>query len=237
MKVTFYYNSKLTSKTLINQKNAFKLQIWGHFLLFLVKNTVKYEIVQFDKADQSVYGKGTREYICKARFLKGSPLESFEYLSLQYQPMIHKIMRSLHIYKNKDEYYQIGLIALWEASNRFDADKGNFTTYAYTFIKGRILIEMGKNIKLEEKMVCPEEDYWEYIEDPCAIHPLEENLLLSYCTNLTENQTKWVMYAFLQNLTINEIAELKQVSPSAVKSWRCGARERLKAQKEVTYID
>lgn len=160
-------------------------------------------------------------------------MESFEHLSLQYQPMIHKIMRTLHIYKNIDEYYQIGLIALWEANNRFEPDKGNFTTYAYTYIKGRILNEMSKSIKIEEKMVYPNEEFWKYMEDLCTIHPFEESLLLSYCTSLTENQTKWVMYSFMQNLTIKEIAELEKVSPSAVKSWRAGARERLK--DECTY--
>lgn len=200
----------------------------------MLKKAIKCEIVEFEKPKQSLYGKSTREYIGKARFLKGSTLESFEHLSQQYQPMIHKIMHSLHIYQNIDEYFQIGLIALWEASNHFDPDKGIFTSYAYTFIKGRIINEMSKNIKIEKKMVYPKEEYWENMEDSCVIDPLEENLLLSYCSSLTPNQTKWVLYAFLQNLTINEIAEREKVSPSAVKSWRVGARGRIKDELLVT---
>ncbi|MDP4171531.1 MAG: sigma factor, partial [Bacillota bacterium] len=63
-------------------------------------------------------------------------MESFEELSEQYTPMIHKIMNTLHIFKNKEEFYQLGLIALWEANERFDPQKGSFTTFAYSYIKG-----------------------------------------------------------------------------------------------------
>ena len=58
--------------------------------------------------------------------------------------MIYQIIHSLHIYKNHDEFYQIGLIALWEASNQFDETKGAFLSYAYATVKGRILTEIAK---------------------------------------------------------------------------------------------
>ncbi|MDQ0974630.1 DNA-directed RNA polymerase specialized sigma subunit [Neobacillus niacini] len=41
-------------------------------------------------------------------------MESFDELVVQYQPMIHKIIQSLHIYRNEDEFYQTGLIGLWK---------------------------------------------------------------------------------------------------------------------------
>ncbi len=58
----------------------------------------------------------------------------------------------------------------------------------------------------------------------------EEDTLLSYCKNglLSENQTKWVLYFSLKGLNISEIAELEQVSVSAVKAWRAGAKEKLR---------
>jgi hypothetical protein len=37
---------------------------------------------------------------------KDFTLESFEQLTKQYTPMIHKIINSLHIYKNRDEFFQ-----------------------------------------------------------------------------------------------------------------------------------
>lgn len=47
--------------------------------------------------------------------------------------MIYQIIRSLHIYKNEEEFYQIGLIGLWEAQQRFDEQKGRFFNFAYSF--------------------------------------------------------------------------------------------------------
>ena len=47
-------------------------------------------------------------------------------------------------YKDKEEFIQIGLIALWEASRAFDPAKGQFMSYAFTTIKGRMLSHIQK---------------------------------------------------------------------------------------------
>jgi RNA polymerase sigma factor (sigma-70 family) len=154
-------------------------------------------------------------------------LESFEQLSIQYGKMIHSIIHSLYIYKNRDEYYQIGLIGLWEANARFDPSKGSFTNYAYSYIKGRILSELRKNKIHEERNVHVEDEILELMADSYFDHPLQETLLLSYCINLTENQKKWFLDTVLHHLTVREIAEKEGVSVSAVKQWRTGAREKL----------
>jgi RNA polymerase sigma factor (sigma-70 family) len=142
--------------------------------------------------------------------------------------MIYKIIHSLHIYKNKVEFYHHGLIALWEASRRFDAKKGNFTNFAYTYVKGYLLTELGKANRYEDRSIYPVEEYWETVEDLLQEAPLEEEILLSYCGNLTENQKKWVMYTGLCDFSVKEIAEIEHVSVSAVKSWRAGAKEKIK---------
>lgn len=158
-------------------------------------------------------------------------MESFERLAAQYQPMIHKIIRTLSIYKNLDEFYQIGLIALWDASNRFESNKGNFTNYAYTFIKGRILTELSRSRKLEERNIFQEEEFWDLIPDSVMEQSLESDCLDSLCYTLTTQQRKWLEYTCLECLTINEIAEREKVSVSAVKNWRAGARRKLSDRK------
>lgn len=157
-------------------------------------------------------------------------MESFDQLAVQYTPMIHKIIRSLNIYKNKDEFYQLALIGLWEASERFDSSKGDFTTYAYSIIKGKIQNEMTKANKIADSTTPAKEEFWYSIEDESATILFEADTLLSYCKNglLSENQTKWVLYFSLKGLNISEIAELEQVSVSAVKAWRAGAKEKLR---------
>jgi RNA polymerase sigma factor (sigma-70 family) len=196
-------------------------------LHFKTKMTLLFELAPFDKIMFFRYGRGTREYMEKRAFRKGPHLESFEQLSAQYVKMIHSIIHSLHIYKNKEEYFQIGLISLWQASSRFDPSKGSFTNYAYSYIKGKILNELHKNKLIEERNVHVEEEILELMAESYFDHPLQETLLLSYCVDLTENQKKWLMDTVSLNLSVKEIAKKEGVSVSAVKQWRQGARGKL----------
>ncbi|TMU87516.1 sigma-70 family RNA polymerase sigma factor [Bacillus sp. BHET2] len=155
-------------------------------------------------------------------------MESFEELQKNYELMIHKLIHTLHIYKNKDEYYQTGLIALWEAYENFDAEKGAFPAYAYYFVRGRILSQLTSENRNETKSIFKETDFFEVIEDENGNEQLAQEMVLSYCEDLTENQKKWVMYTCVHMLTISEIAEVENVSNSAVKKWRKGAKDKIK---------
>lgn len=155
-------------------------------------------------------------------------MENFEEIVEQYTPMIYHMMRSLHIYKNQEEFFQIGLIALWEARQRFNSDKGTFSTYAYSYIKGRMLTELSSQNKVEERNVYPDEVFWETAVDTMGQPPLQLEQLLSYCDGLTDKQKQWVTYTFYFGLSVVEIAEIENVSPSAVKKWRSGALAKLR---------
>ncbi|MDZ5471365.1 sigma-70 family RNA polymerase sigma factor [Bacillus sp. 31A1R] len=154
-------------------------------------------------------------------------MERFDQLVRENQAMIYKLIQNLHIYKNEDEFYQIGLIALWEAKERYIEGKSKFSTYAYSFIKGRLLNELSRQKNLEDRNVYPTEEFWELIEDEREHN--EVNKIMSYCTglNLTRNQLKWVLYTAVGNLSQMEIAEVEGVSVSAVKAWRKGAVQKL----------
>lgn len=166
--------------------------------------------------------------IGKRAFLKGLWMESFDQLAEQYEPMIWKILQSLHIYKNQDEFYQVALIALWEAYERFNPEKGSFTNYAYTFIKGRVMSAMTNSNKYENNCFYPEEEFWSVLEDSAPLQVLEEDMIKSYCVDLTENQKKWVLYSIFDGLQIREIAQIEKVSISTVKGWKKGAKMKIK---------
>ncbi len=140
--------------------------------------------------------------------------------------MIHKIIHTLRIYKNHSGYYQTGLIALWEAYVKFDPEKGSFTSFAYTYIRGRILSELRSEVRVEERGAIMEEALMEVGE--YDLDALSMDLLLSYCTTLTDNQKKWVVAHSIHMLSIKEIAVCEGVSPEAVKKWRKGAKERIR---------
>ncbi len=160
-------------------------------------------------------------------FLKGKIVNNFEEIVKQYGPMIWKIIHTLNIYKNQEEFYQTGLIALWEASHSYDETRGSFSSYAFAFIRGRLLNDLTKRRKHEDACVAPKEEFWDNMVDETSQNPLEVEAILSYCRSLTENQKKWVLYTALADMSIKEIAEKEEVSLSAVKAWRKGAREKL----------
>ncbi|NRD76928.1 sigma-70 family RNA polymerase sigma factor [Bacillus sp. BRMEA1] len=159
-------------------------------------------------------------------------MESFEQLVKQYEPMMNVILHSLNIYRNKDEFYQICLIALWEASQRFNPEKGDFTNYAYTSIKGQCLSEIRKITRREEKCLNPDEEFWSLMEDTSPTQPLLVEVLPSRLEGLTVNQRKWLYYTVQHGLSVKEIAEKEHASTSAVKQWRLGARNKLKALRD-----
>jgi RNA polymerase sigma factor (sigma-70 family) len=152
----------------------------------------------------------------------------FNDLAKQYEPMINKILRSLQIFRNKEEFIQLGLIGLWEASIRYNPEKGNFTNYAYTYIKGLFMTEMTKSNKHEDRSVYPADEFWFAIEDPNPTLPFEKEFLATYCNGLTENQTKWFLYTCQGGLSVKDIAKREKVSISAVKAWRKGAKTKLR---------
>lgn len=149
-------------------------------------------------------------------------MESFDNLARQYTPLIYRIIHRLQIYKEIDHYYSIGLQALWEASIKFDGTSASFITFAYHLIKGRILNELHKKNKWDQRHALS--------NDPDADAPvsqpdvyLERETILCYCTDLTPYQERWVIDTFIHNKTLPEIAASCHVTISAVKSWRRGA--------------
>jgi RNA polymerase sigma factor (sigma-70 family) len=161
-------------------------------------------------------------------------MESFEESVKKYEPMIYKIINSLHIYKNKEEFYQLGLIGLWEASLRFDDRKGEFLNYAYTYIKGLFLTEMNRTKRLEDRTLYLKEEFWEGVESPHSDQPYKLEDLFILCEGLTHQQRKWFLYTVVEEMTVKEIAEREDVSISAVKLWRKGARKRLEGREIIT---
>jgi RNA polymerase sigma factor (sigma-70 family) len=145
--------------------------------------------------------------------------------------MINGIIRKLCIYKNKEDYFQIGLIALWEAQVHFEQEKGAFLNYAYSMVKGRILNELRRNVLRENRITVTEIESGEWEQQMAAFDlPLEAEILECYCEGLNESQTKWVMLSFLEQKTVSEIAEHCTVSLPAVKYWRSSAIAKLKKQ-------
>ncbi|MGN4447310.1 sigma-70 family RNA polymerase sigma factor [Bacillus cereus group sp. MYBK79-1] len=78
---------------------------------------------------------------------------TFKEAVVLYEGMIVNQIKKLGIRQDYEEYYQCGLIGLWHAYERFDAEKGSFPAYAVVTVRGYILERLKKEFALQERNV------------------------------------------------------------------------------------
>ncbi len=148
---------------------------------------------------------------------------SFETVVEQYRPLISYIIRKLHIRRHVvDEYMQIGLIALWEAYERYDETKGSFHSFAFKMIRWRIISQLRKETKnvavplLDEQMLKEDVDFFTDIIWEDAMR------------DMTPRERIWLVRHVIEGKTLKQIADEEGVTVHAVKQWRISAVKKLK---------
>ncbi|WP_216829694.1 sigma-70 family RNA polymerase sigma factor [Alkalihalobacterium elongatum] len=147
----------------------------------------------------------------------------------QYAPIVKKQLKQLNVFKDYEDYYQIGLIALWEAYERFDPQKGTFATFAMNTVRGKLLTQLYKEKTYATRHHITEEDFHQ-ITDQNVATPLERELLAPYLEGLTERQQIWVKEAIMVGKATADIARDYKVSVHTVRSWKKGALKVLKTR-------
>lgn len=174
----------------------------------------------------------TAEY-WKARFppelLKVDVREcSFEEIAKKYEPMIKNQIKKLHMYGRYDEFYQIALIALWEAKMRFDPMKGNFTSYAQKYVTGHLKMYLRSEMNyLTRYLIGLEPGLTEAI----AIEDIQDQLDLpigKIKAILSKKEYVWFHEFYYNQKEITEIATQYDVSANTVKTWRKRALEKIR---------
>ena len=156
-------------------------------------------------------------------------MKSFDETAGQYSKMIYSIIHSLRIYKNIDHYYCIGLEALWEAEKKYMPETSSFTTFAYSVIKGRIRNQLRQDARWDIR-----NHITDAIEHSNTQTYSEEYFPYEFITicapHLTEKQLCWLVGTYVHQFSISDIAQQENVAPSAVKSWRRSALEKLRKE-------
>lgn len=175
----------------------------------------------------------TAEFIENTYFQKGPKVktkESFDIIVKKYNKMIKKQINLLHIYKGYEEFYQAGLIGLWQAYERFDSTKGSFSTFAYASVRGNMLSLLRSENRIEKRFTPMDETLESMIEVEHGFMPFEDEVIEQYCQWLTEKQALWLRKAFIEQKTSTEIAHEVGVTRHAVQGWRRQALIQLRKQ-------
>ncbi len=190
-------------------------------------------ISSYEKRATFYYDEHTAEYKRKRAFWKEQELTKldsyFQKVLEEEEWLIHYAIKQLHIYKNKEEFYQEGLIGLWEAYERFDDSRGvAFRTFAWRTIRGKMLTLIVKSKKREDRQAALTESVIEMTADPNVECPFELENLLLYCHGLTVPQRNWVLMHFIEGKGQKEISAELKVSLNTVKSWRKYALQKIR---------
>lgn len=155
-------------------------------------------------------------------------MTNFEDILQQYEPMISASIRKLNIYRDHDSFIQAGRIALWQAWNRFDAAKGNFTAFAYRSIRGAMLDEMKKENKFEEHVMRMEDkSLGNLIESKSNDRTL--NGLAEVMETLSSAEQELVQWLFIDGFTLSECAERVGITVAGIKKRRQRILEKLRS--------
>lgn len=147
----------------------------------------------------------------------------FEILVSQYTPLIKSQIKRLRLTRNYAHYEQHAFIALWECAEQFDSSKGSFSAFAYVKIRGKLIDELRREVKLAEQYVTSKD-----LDLAPSENSPSENLFQDHLPLLTANQRKWVELSIVEELSLKDIASREGVSVEAVKSWRKSALTKLR---------
>lgn len=151
----------------------------------------------------------------------------FQEVSVQFEPLIRGQIKKLHLYRSYDEYYQLGLIALWEACQRFNPEKGAFEAFALHTVRGHMLMQLKKEKRFSDRHFLGE-DAMETVERIVAVEPEDVHLFDDYLNQLSERERTWFIEAIIQDKKPALIANEYGVSVNTVSTWRKNALKKLR---------
>lgn len=145
-------------------------------------------------------------------------MQEFEHVLAQYEPMISHSIRKLNIYRDHEQYRQVGRIALWRAWERFDTKKGDFTPFAYRSIRGAMLDELKREARHEERFMPAINEV--IIDSLGAEETREYTWLLEVLEQLDPHEKAYIQWTFVEKCSLAECAGRAGISVAGVKKRR-----------------
>ncbi|SDO39061.1 sigma-70 family RNA polymerase sigma factor [Alkalicoccus daliensis] len=155
--------------------------------------------------------------------------KEFEKVLSQFMPMVYGVIHKWNLMREKEEYEQIGRIAIYEAWLKYDTAAGPFAPLAKSYIYGKIRHELTRQDKRKSRAYSLEPELLFNIAD--SQHSEEIVLLQQWILqlDLTPREKDWAAAYIIENLKPADIAVKYGVSVTTVKSWRKTALKKLRS--------
>jgi RNA polymerase sigma factor (sigma-70 family) len=154
---------------------------------------------------------------------------TFDETIILYDKLIKNQIKQLKIYQQFDDYYQVGLIGLWDAYRKFDNTKSSFSAYAFTQVRGSLLTALRKEHRYKQSHHFYDTTMFEFFQGK-SDNVLQKEIMEMYCKRLSPDQRKVIMGRFYDQKTFEEIAAEEGVSLSIIRSRYRYAIKKLKRQ-------
>lgn len=158
-------------------------------------------------------------------------MQDVEQLIFENETLIKKVIYKLKIYRDLDEYMQVGRIALWQAFQKFDDTKGDFAMFAYMTVKYAIIRALSKANHVSEHELSVEEDV-------IIVNSQQHNLVTSslewpeWFEELNKDEQFLLVALYEKELSLKEIADKYKLSYEILKK----RRQRLLSKLRVLLI-
>lgn len=146
---------------------------------------------------------------------------NFEEVLEQYEPMISASIRKLNIYRDHEHFRQVGRVALWQAWQRFEEEKGNFTAFAFRSIRGAMLDELKKESRFDEHNMPMEDSLVETVVDPTSfLNSVWSDSLTDVLDVLSPLERELIQWLFVEGVPLAECATRNGISVAGIKKRR-----------------
>lgn len=149
-------------------------------------------------------------------------METFDEVLMKYEPMIYACVRRLKIYKNHEQFIQIGRIGLWKAWKRYQNEKGDFTPFAYRTIYGSMLDELKQSSAYDQHTIPTENDILQRLSGSVG------SITSTSYLNEARLEQHIIQLLFIEGYTLDEVATHLGISKSGVKKRRERTLEKLR---------
>lgn len=177
---------------------------------------------------------------------------NFQEIVKQNKRRIHYYIHRLQIRDPHHDFYQEGLIALWDAYKTYKPDKGPMGTYFNYVIRNRLIDQIRKSERIrthDEQFISHTEiqlsdgNHKTQISTSSPLPKMErlplpnDEIWHSIRSQLTDKQWAWVYYFIIEKWSQKEIANHFDTTVAAVNSWARSVRKKLKNEtfKEQLY--
>jgi len=148
-------------------------------------------------------------------------------------PSVYSLITKWNLKKEREEFKQIGRIAIYEAWLNHEPSIGDFGPFAFSYVSGEIKKAIKKNDRWGSRHVFSDPFILTELtptlsnEEDCILIKL---LLEEY--KLTEKEKIWATEGLINGLKVQEIAKVYGCSTDTVKLWRRSALKKLRKLKK-----